>query len=212
MMVFSDALVAFTLQTTEPTEDWKMEEVMHWWQLRAHSESEAVYEEMVSHLSKQLEEGKTALWDDHKQVKHIIANENADPQQQHQLEKSEDTAKPSNNGDSSSCSDTIHIEIVSGEYEGATYDLQPKPRALYWVGRSQGKKFRKGISLPKDLEVSTTHGRFEMQGNKFFYVDTGSTNGSRIGEALLEANQLMELKTGMEVIVGQTTMRVTVPF
>lgn len=223
---------------TEPAENWTIEQVMHWWLLRAHGESDAAYEEMVKVLSKQLEDGKSSLWDEHKRVSAELrgeepSNENADPQQQqqqqskhvqpqkqqqYQLQKLQPVQQKQNKREqsveeTSLNSDTIHIDITAGEYEGCSYELQIKPRACAWVGRSQGKKFReKGISLPKDVEVSTTHGKFEFQRSKFFYVDTGSTNGSRVDDEDVEPNVAIELQTGMEICIGQTIMLVTVPY
>lgn len=196
---------------------------MHWWLLRSHSESEASYEDLVARLSKQLNEGKDSLWQDHKHVSDIMngnvpvskSNENSDPQQ-HKSQSSSKAVVADEKATTStdmSC-DTIRIDILGGEYQGSTFELAPKKNLYAWVGRSQGKKFReKGISLPKDLEVSTTHGRFELRhGNKFVYVDTGSTNGSRVGGLEIEADQPIALETGMEITVGQTVMKITVPF
>jgi hypothetical protein len=203
----------------EPTDDWDVEQVMHWWLLRAHAESEASCDDVVSRLVQQLDEGKASLWKDHTEVSEIMnggggggtSNENADPQQR-QMTTTMMTAM-SNEKISGLGSDTIRIEIVGGAYQGTSYDLQPKTKLYAWVGRSQGKKFRdKGISLVKDLEVSTTHGRFESRGSKFVYVDTGSTNGSRFGHLDIEPNKPLELQTGMEITVGQTVMRVTVTY
>jgi hypothetical protein len=208
------------LRFVEPTEDWNMEQVMHWWLLRAQAENEATFDETASRLNTQLDDGKATLWDDHQKVSSIVGGgsshghetENADPQQPPST-TSNNQKMLQQQSSATQSSDTIHIELMGGEYQGETFDLQPKARAYAWVGRSQGKKFReKGISLAKDLEVSTTHGRFELQGSKFFFVDTGSTNGSRVNNAELEPNQPVELYTGIEVTVGQTVMRVTVPY
>jgi hypothetical protein len=106
--------------------------------------------------------------------------------------------------------DTIHVDVIAGEYQGAFFDLQPRSRNHAWVGRSQGRKFRdKGISLPKDLEVSTSHGRFEYSRGKFYYLDAASTNGSRIQNMEIEPNKPYELYTGIEITVGQTIMKIT---
>ena len=106
--------------------------------------------------------------------------------------------------------DTVHVDVLSGPNEGTFYDLQPKNRVHAWVGRSQGKKFKqKGISLPKDLEVSTSHGRFEYSRGKFFYTDVASTNGTRIDGEECEPNQPYEISTGMTILVGQTALKVT---
>ena len=183
---------------------------MHWWLLRSHGESEAVYEEIVSNLSKQLDDGKKVLLEDHKKVSDIInckaPNENADPQNAKTVAGNVSITKKK----PIKVEGMIHIEIKEGEYQGATFSLQPKTRSHAWVGRSQGKKFRdKGVSLPKDLEVSTTHGRFELLRNKFVYVDTGSTNGSRVGDNKIQPNEPVELESGMIITVGQTVMEIS---
>eukprot|EP00980_Cylindrotheca_fusiformis_P006157 scaffold1319_cov126-Cylindrotheca_fusiformis.AAC.46 len=199
----------------EPANTWTIEQVMHWWLLHSHAESDAAYEVIVKDLSSQLEEGKEALMNDHKVVSEFLSgkgpSENEDPQEPAVSgvvkEKTVKTAKPmvkDNQGAS------IFVEIQAGDYQGNTYTLEPKVRSHAWVGRSQGKKFReKGISLPKDLEVSTTHGRFELLRNKFVFVDTGSTNGSRVGEADIVPNEPVELESGMIITVGQTVMKIT---
>lgn len=118
----------------------------------------------------------------------------------------------SNNNKNSEACDALRVDILHGEYEGSTFFLNPAPRMYAWVGRSQGKKFReKGISLPKDLEVSTTHGKFELRRGKYIYMDEGSTNGSLINGEKIEPKVVVELETGTEITVGQTIMQITLP-
>ena len=112
--------------------------------------------------------------------------------------------------------DTIHLEVTTGPYAGNFYDLQPKARKYAWIGRSQGRKFKTtGMSLPQDLEVSTSHGRFEYSkereggGVTFAYLDVGSTNGSRIDGFECEPNTSYILSSGMTLVMGATTCKVT---
>jgi hypothetical protein len=215
---------SFLFNFPEPADSWTIEQVMHWWLLRSHAESDAAYEDIVAGLSSQLEDGKNSMMTDHKTVSDIISgktpSENADPQKpvvvsavvkEHSVkEHSVETTKPVMNVNNNEEEGTIYVELQSGDYQGETFTLQPKARSHAWVGRSQGKKFReKGISLPKDLEVSTTHGRFEFLRNKLVYVDTGSTNGSRLGEVDIAPNEPVELESGMIIAVGQTMMKIT---
>mmetsp|Transcript_27145 Transcript_27145/g.30441 ORF Transcript_27145/g.30441 Transcript_27145/m.30441 type:complete len:311 (-) Transcript_27145:386-1318(-) len=293
----------------EPTEEWKVEQVLHWWLLRANSESEAEYETIVDGLTKQLAMGEQTLWEAHAQVTELLGqkndntddhdnvmdmepmsttdfnngnenefaenenienvnasnsnnNNNSNNKDQHQQQQQPDgkptksvpskipstvmsvddimagkiptaesiptatttttttttasnksTTKNSNNDTKKP--DTIHIDVLDGFYGGTFYDLQPKSRIHAWVGRSQGKKFKqKGISLPKDLEISTTHGRFgyssrATSGSGFSYTDVGSTNGSRLNGSCCEPNVSYALTTGMEILIGETLLKVT---
>ena len=106
----------------------------------------------------------------------------------------------------------INVVIVEGPYEGTTLDLKlTAKRSTAWVGRSKGAKFvDRGVSLLQDSEVSTSHGRFEVQRGKYYYTDVASTNGSLIGNEYLEPNALYEIEDGMYITVGQTVMQVTV--
>jgi len=59
---------------------------------------------------------------------------------------------------------TLQITILTGPHAPQTIQLQPKHTQPCLIGRSKGKKFlRNGISLSKDQEVSTTHGKFSME-------------------------------------------------
>ena len=268
---FSFPSTHFSISTTEPTEDWKVEQVLHWWLLRANSESEAEYDVIVDGLSKQLHEGKATLWEAHEQVTEIIkdvemtADNNNNNNNNNNTENVENAQSNNNNNEhppdgkptravakattaSSSADnattsattaknatagaaavatikartttannppDTIHIDVLSGPNEGLFYDLQPRTRTYSWIGRSQGRKFKqKGISLPKDLECSTTHGRFEYtnstgEGPKFYFVDVGSTNGTQIDGYECEPNVSYVLSTGMNILCGKTNLKVT---
>jgi len=257
----------------EPTEDWKVEQVMHWWLLRSNAESEAEHDRIVEGLSQQLEDGKKELWEAHKEVSQIVGdnqivdnyntneNENIENLDQNSrsnqlppvdIEKNNGkrrisdkpevkpvtavavavpvaSSRPTRNrkppstetGETTKTApvsstedkkpDTIHIDIVGGPYEGGFYDLQPKSRSHAWLGRSSSAKFKdRGISLPQDLEVSTSHGRFELKAGKFYYTDVASTNGTRINGEECEANVPYELaETGTTIVAGQTVMKVT---
>lgn len=190
----------------EPTEDWTVEEVMQWSLLRCHEATDAKKEELVHALNEQLEAGTRELWQSHEIAASTEPTENADPQQ-------------TNDGDSKPMATTtkqsneikyIHVEVTEGVYTGKTFKLQPKPRAPCWVGRSAGKKFReRGISLAKDDEVSTTHGKFELKNGKATFTDTGSTNGTVHEGVELEDNVAFDLKDGMSLRMGCTVVKIS---
>lgn len=103
---------------------------------------------------------------------------------------------------------TIQIEIIAGPHQSdKKYMLKPQQRKPCWIGRSTSKKFReRGISLNKDNEVSTTHGKFHIYPSgvdgKLVYTDTGSTNGTVYGDQELEDNVPLELVDGMVLVFG----------
>lgn len=185
---------------------------MQWCLLRSHEATDSKLDELVNALNQQLEAGTRELWESHEIA--VAAHggsakaENDDPQQQ----QANDT-KPSAAVSEKAAPDEIkyiHVQVTQGPYQGNTYKLQPKARAPCWVGRSAGKKFReRGISLAKDDEVSTTHGKFELKNGKPTFTDTGSTNGTLHNEDELEVNVPFELKDGMSLKMGGTVVKIT---
>ena len=82
--------------------------------------------------------------------------------------------------------------------------------AACFVGRSGGKKFReKGISLPKDNEVSTTHAKIELKNDEIVLVDVGSTNGTSVDGEPIEEGKPHPLAAGNTVVFGASTFTVS---
>jgi len=108
----------------------------------------------------------------------------------------------------------ILVEIKSGIYNGQSFQLNPRPRGPCFIGRSTGKKFlERGISLSDDLEVSTTHGKFEMKQGVIYFVDTNSTNGSfTVDGELITPNEPLKLHDGLVIRVGQCAMHITLMY
>ncbi len=106
--------------------------------------------------------------------------------------------------------EAIHIQVTTGPHAGLTATVQPKPNSACLVGRSAGKKFReKGVSLSKDSEVSTTHGKFEIISGKAYFTDVGSTNGTVCKDRVLATNEAFLLEEPVELILGGSTLRIT---
>ena len=198
---------------TEPTEDWTVEEVMQWCLLRCHDATDNKKEELTEALNRQLDAGAKELWEAHKIAAKsttddgdVRKTENDDPQVNNNNESESNDKKTSKSDEIQ----YIHVEVTEGPYQGKSYKLQPKPRAPCWVGRSAGKRFRdRGISLAKDEEVSTTHGKFELKGGKATFTDTGSTNGTLHEGEELEDNVPLELKDGMSLKLGCTVVKIS---
>mmetsp|Transcript_20876 Transcript_20876/g.29466 ORF Transcript_20876/g.29466 Transcript_20876/m.29466 type:complete len:228 (+) Transcript_20876:169-852(+) len=208
----------------EPTEDWTVEEVMQWCLLRSHQATEHKHDELIGSLNKQLEVGKQEIWNCHEQVVESLTkgdeneqeddgDENINPNPTTASTKSVEPTSDATRSKRTTRKKSgvvIHVTITDGEYKGNTYTLKPGPRSPCFVGRSAGKKFReRGISLPKDGEVSTTHGKFEVKDGKAWYTDTGSTNGTLYQGEELEDNVPLELKDGLELQLGATILLIT---
>ncbi len=106
----------------------------------------------------------------------------------------------------------LHVEVLSGPHEGECFLIKPRMNRTCEIGRSKGKKFReRGISLYRDSEVSTSHGKFEMKaGGKICYIDTGSTNGTSFQGEALEDNEPLLLMDGMCLCFGESNLRFTI--
>mmetsp|Transcript_25116 Transcript_25116/g.50051 ORF Transcript_25116/g.50051 Transcript_25116/m.50051 type:complete len:225 (+) Transcript_25116:126-800(+) len=106
----------------------------------------------------------------------------------------------------------VTIIIESGPHASSTFSIRPgTTKATHaYVGRSTGKKFRStGLSLPKDLEVSTTHGHFlSDKAGRVYFVDTGSTNGTFYNEVQLEEGEPLEVKDGTKIRCGASIFRI----
>ena len=125
---------------------------------------------------------------------------------------------------------SIEVIFTSGPHSSSStpYILHPTLHTPCLIGRSKGKKFIKnGISLYKDQEVSTTHGKFIVEEKKnystnngsesgsgggallsFYYVDVGSTNGTMHNGTVLEPNTKLLLVNGMELKIGNSTLMI----
>jgi FHA domain len=125
------------------------------------------------------------------------------------------TANTKHNGQQKDA--TVRVDIIGGPYEGQVFYLKPTPRSACMIGRSSSKKFVvNGISLSKDLEVSTTHGKIDKtRDGTYSYSDTGSTNGSFLKDSgyHLQAHEPIEIpasNSGIEIIIGETVLHITI--
>ena len=96
------------------------------------------------------------------------------------------------------------FRCIEGPYSGKKFLTRPRVRgAKVLIGRSSGKRFRKnGLSLSKDQEVSTNHGRIDAKSGSLFYVDTQSSNGSRVNNEWIEENTPIRISSGDTLSVG----------
>jgi hypothetical protein len=102
----------------------------------------------------------------------------------------------------------LELSASDGAYKDKSYLLALEAGRPVLVGRSRAKTI--GLSLPKDKEVSTTHGRFEVAADQVSvcYVDVGSTNGSWCNGHELARNVPCALKAGDVIKVGTNMLKV----
>lgn len=182
-----------------PTNDWTIEELLQWRLLQSikktndhfDAEMEAIKKETAKKtadfiaLYKELEANPVAA----------VGNEN------------NTNAPPASRG---ATTITLRVEFVGGPYTNDVCNLSIKPRMRYPVGRSQGKRFKeRGLSLHKDLEISTSHGRFELIDGAVHYIDTGSTNGSFLGKEKLKEDVPVAIKDGARLTLGQSELKLS---
>jgi len=99
----------------------------------------------------------------------------------------------------------VVLSCIEGVYAGKTFTVKPvEGGEPCKVGRSTGKKFKsRGISLSKDGEVSTTHGKFEVVEGVVVFTDSGSTNGTFINEGeALNVGERYPLNAGDKIHIG----------
>ena len=232
---------------TEPTDEWTIEELLHWCLLHSQHKTVLKRDEIMNAYQELFNNGKQEIMNlqDEMSTRSIQQqnqqseeNENGVDEKdivqngQHQsnndidlvmkgIPTNDENQHPNNNNrngirstkktkSNSTKISTIQIEIIAGPHQSEEkYMLKPQQRKPCWIGRSTSKKFRdRGISLSKDAEVSTTHGKFHIYPSgvdgKLVFTDTGSTNGTMYGDQELEDNVPLELVDGMVLVFGSS--------
>ncbi|CEG48152.1 SMAD/FHA domain [Plasmopara halstedii] len=100
----------------------------------------------------------------------------------------------------------VSVRCVTGPYHEMNFSMEinVKRCSSCFIGRSTGRKFRppRGLSMPKDLELSTSHAQIKMETTgKLFFIDLDSTNGTRIDGVELEPNEPFELDASKPIKV-----------
>jgi hypothetical protein len=181
-----DATVPF------PTGKSTVEEALNFVLQQALAKTDKKAEMALKVLRQELEDGVRELYSCHEQMMENC--ENSKP-----LAEDKKGAK-----------DMLKIDIISGEHAGSTFFVTPKPNKPCLLGRSKGKKFKQnGVSLCHDLEVSTTHGKFTVENGTFYFIDTGSSNGTLIRDEDVRVDVPYPLEDGIEMKVGQSILKVT---
>ena len=104
----------------------------------------------------------------------------------------------------------LRVHVAQGEHAGEKFTFKKSNRMQVMIGRSTGKRFKKGgISLPKDGEVSTTHGKIWVVKGDICFTDLGSTNGSFLNGEELENRVPYILNHNDKLRVGQCILHCT---
>ena len=120
-------------------------------------------------------------------------------------------AKTGAKSKSSSDSTKIQIMVVEGVHKDALFKFKRTSRLTVMIGRSTGKRFKRGgVSLFKDSEVSTTHGKLHVHKDDLCYSDLGSTNGSFLNGEALEARKTYIINDGDVLKLGQSHLKVSI--
>lgn len=215
--------LSFFFKPTVPTGDWTVEEAFQWILMKSNEEGENLFNEIIKDIEEACMLGELELLQAKRQAEaeNQLSNNNIMPlQKDNNLLDKQVMVQAKELSKKAAPLGTVHVDIVAGPYKGKKYTLKVTPRAPRLVGRSQSKNFReKGISLSKDLEVSTSHGKFVLMKDKLYFVDTESTNGSLVSQGggdtsdneQMEPNEPYLLATGTMITCGQTVMKITLP-
>eukprot|EP00939_MAST-03C_sp_MAST-3C-sp1_P004459 g4459.t1 len=110
----------------------------------------------------------------------------------------------------------VVFKCIEGPYQGKTFTLKPsedEKEPVVLIGRSRGRKFRSyGMSLAKDNEVSTNHGRLEVRSGTIFYVDTHSSNGTFVNGEEIPPDKPTRFAGGDSFVIGAGTFVVEFVF
>jgi len=108
----------------------------------------------------------------------------------------------------------VTLKVGTGPHMGQKFRLEPSTDGgedVFKIGRSTGKAFKeKGLSLYKDKEISTSHGKIDVRNGQAFIIDTKSTNGTSLNGEDVEPNVPLRLKTGDVITMGGTELHVTI--
>ena len=209
----------------EPTEDWTVEEVFQWTLLRSYAVMDERIENIAQGLRSDFDKGGRQL--EHVR-KEVAQKQPPRPDAENRLNEGDSstrtaaaatkttettTTAAAKTNKTARASVTVKAQVVrSDAYMDAVFNLKVTKSKACWIGRSSGKKFRiNGISLSKDGEVSTTHGKFEMhKDGQVYFTDLDSTNGSKLDKVELEPDVPYLVENGATLSVGATMFEITI--
>lgn len=197
---------------TEPNDDWTVEEVFQWTLLRSYKLFDERFLNMAESLRGDLDQGGKELEKVRKDVSQKLPKQDAENCQNNGETKSV-PVNDSNNNILPRSSVVVQAKVIESDYYmGKVFELKITKKNHCFIGRSSSKKFKNnGISLSKDLEVSTTHGKFELhKDGQVYFVDTGSTNGSKVDGSSVEPDEPCLMQTGTVLWVGATQFEMKV--
>ena len=199
----------------EPNEDWTVEEVFQWTLLRSYKVIDERIENISQALRDGLDEGGKQLDMVRKEASQKKPSRQSNAENQpNQRETKPTTIGPKVNraGRPTASVKAKVLRSTATEYVGAVFNLKLTQKNKCWLGRSGGKKFKNnGISLSKDGEVSTTHGKFELlKDGSVYFTDAGSTNGSTLDGVGLDPDVPYVIETNMTLAVGGVLFELTV--
>ncbi|EED89730.1 predicted protein [Thalassiosira pseudonana CCMP1335] len=242
----SVASVTTRFPSGEPNNSWTIEELMYWSLSQYHSKAISQTASHIQSLSDNCDRECDDLMELHRAAVELAENgtrgnggdneENVRNHADAAAAAVDVNAKITNNNNSSTTTTktlspgTITVLITSGPHNASKFTLRPKPCTPCFIGRSKGKKFIKnGISLSKDQEVSTTHGKILVEGGggglsasgaavngsnsdggsgaKFYFIDVGSTNGTTLNGELIEPETKILLTEGLELKAGGSNLK-----
>eukprot|EP00579_Thalassiosira_antarctica_P011835 CAMPEP_0201924302 /NCGR_PEP_ID=MMETSP0903-20130614/13057_1 /ASSEMBLY_ACC=CAM_ASM_000552 /TAXON_ID=420261 /ORGANISM="Thalassiosira antarctica, Strain CCMP982" /LENGTH=178 /DNA_ID=CAMNT_0048461801 /DNA_START=137 /DNA_END=670 /DNA_ORIENTATION=+ len=163
----------------EPNNEWSVAEVLHWSLDQYHNKAADQTTQNIASLRNQCEKECEDVITLHSLAVDMASKsnhegsrdeENVNPQSENNAVEGagEIAAKPTTTATFAAgtkpAPSTIELQIIVGPHSHSKFLLRPRPGQPCLIGRSKGKKFIKnGVSLHKDQEISTTHGKFVVE-------------------------------------------------
>jgi hypothetical protein len=199
----------FVFPIAEPNNEWTVEQVLQWHLLQSHLATDQKHEELVSSLKRQFEQGR-------EEVHQVLSEQSENVRVVAPGGGTESAATAATTASTSRRTATKALVpwfTFKSHQDHMLVKLSctanPNPMHPVLSVDQLGKNSANGGSVWPRTVRCQQHGKFEIIGGKVYFTDVGSTNGTTCKDQLLATNSPFLLDDNVELILGGSTLRVT---